>query len=450
MLTLILVLACQESDYAARLGVLNDSIAAERQKAAEGFEKLRAWAMARAEYRKLLRIDPADEKSRRKLQGAEALPTGQPTLSTESAAQAVDLLWSVARVAAPGHAALARWCEEKEMKPEAARHWRLALLYSPVNSDALKALGFLGDGGWAVDPVWKDLKWKDMVSKADPGKEGAERSELEKKWSIKTAKRSTPAMEWEGIDVTQEGLKTLARFGEADVAFMAKLLGVDQPELCVKRFIVMTGQAPYLRYIDDVWEAPASVKELLRATGGAQNVKRKEFILFSERRGDPHLESYVSHSVGEFALAAALGLDDYDASPAWLKEGIGCTCELLFRGRAESSCVALPEGTTTGDLPWQRAATWDNNLRTLVGRGTDSELSELAFVTLNAMKADQRAKSASVVTFLALRWPEGFRALIAEARKNPKDVRAMFEAGLGISVEECDEFWRRWIRSTAK
>ena len=74
-------------------------------------------------------------------------------------------------------------------------------------------------------------------------------------------------------------------------------------------------------------------------------------------------------------------------------------------------------------------------------------MGELAFVELNSMKGDQRAKSASVVTFLALRWPEGFRAIVAGARKNPKDISAQFNTGLGITVEEFDEFWRRWIRA---
>jgi hypothetical protein len=149
-------------------------------------------------------------------------------------------------------------------------------------------------------------------------------------------------------------------------------------------------------------------------------------------------------------LAAALGIEDYDAPPAWLKEGVGCMCEILFRGKAESSCVQLPEGTTSGDVPWRQSATWDAGLRTLVARGKDPDLEELASVALNAMKGDQRAKSASVVTFLTLRWPEGFRALLTEAKKNPRDARGMIQKGLGVSVEELDEFWRRWLQSLGR
>src|SRR6185436_3306600 len=219
---------------------------------------------------------------------------------------------------------------------------------------------------------------------------------------------------------------------------------------CVKRVIVMTGRSHYLRYIDDFWDAEPSVKALVKQTAGSHNVKRKEFVIFTDKRGDPHVESYLAHAAGEFMLAAALGLDDYDAPPAWLKEGIGCMCEILFRGQAVSSCVALPDGTTTGDTPWNQSARWDDGLRNLVLKGKDPELEEIGLVALNAMKGDQRAKSASVVTFLTLRWPEGFRALIAEAKKNPRDVRSMVEKGLGVTVEELDEFWRRWIRSLAK
>ena len=450
MLFLLLASFLQDSEYDSRLASLNESIAAERRHVAGGFEKMRAWTLARAEYQKILKLDPSDDAARSKLQGSGALPATQEKLSLEGASQYADHLARLSKVAAPGHAALAKWCEEKGMAEAARRHWRLALFYSPSHEDAARALGFVGQGGGAVDALWKDLRWQDVLTKADSGKETFTPSDLEKKWGKANAKRATEMLEWEGVDVSHEHLKTLVQFAEADIFFMRKLLDDPKAEPCVKRMILMTGQSHYLRYIDDFWEADPAIKKMLKLTAGAQNVKRREFAIFCDRRGDKHHGSYVSHATGEFMLAAALGIEDYDAPPAWLKEGVGCMCEILFRGKAESSCVQLPEGTTSGDVPWRQSATWDAGLRTLVARGKDPDLEELASVALNAMKGDQRAKSASVVTFLTLRWPEGFRALLTEAKKNPRDARGMIQKGLGVSVEELDEFWRRWLQSLGR
>lgn len=433
------------------LQTLNEEIADERRKAAAEFETMKAWTLARAEYQKILKLDPADDAAIGKLRGGGALPLTQEKLTLEGASRYADLMARIAKVAAPGHAALAKEFAAKGMDDAARRHWRLALLYAPANEDAARALEFVGKGGGAVDALWKDLRWQEALAKADAGKESAKESDLEKKWPNRTTtKRVSESFEWEGVNVAQDHLQRVAQLAEADVAFMRKLLGDDQAMPCVKRVILMTGQSPYLRYIDDFWDSEPSVKALVKQTAGAQNVRRKEFVIFTDKRNDPHHDSYLAHAAGEFMLAAALGLDDYDAPPAWLKEGVGCMCEILFRGKAESSCVALPDGTTTGEAPWRQSNRWDESLRTLVARGSDPELEALGSVTLNAMKGDQRAKSASIVTFLTLRWPEGFRALLVEAKKNPRDVRAMIEKGLGISVEELDEFWRRWIRSLGK
>src|SRR5688572_13047519 len=200
------LLSLQEEDYPARLAALHETLIAERRKAAEEFERMKAWGFARAEYRKILRLDPKDDAARGRLEGGGALPTANERLSPENQTKAADLMWALGRAAAPAHAALAKWCASRERAAEAAHHWRLALLFSPVHGEALKALDFQGEGAAAVDPLWKDVKWKDLVAKADGGKVSTEESDLEKKWSVKNTLRATPSLRWEGVNVSQAHL----------------------------------------------------------------------------------------------------------------------------------------------------------------------------------------------------------------------------------------------------
>jgi hypothetical protein len=433
--------------YADRLRELNEAIVAERHKAAEGLEAIQAWRWARAEYRKIARLDPNDAGAKRKLDGAEALPADNAKTTAESAARYAQLLADVGKVAADGHAALAQWCAANGHATEASRHWRLALFYTPLRDEALGALGFVGSGAAAVDPAWKGIKWKDLLTKADAGSEGGGASDLETKWKVKPTKRTSPSFAWEGYDVDADHLKRLARQAEASVAFMRIALGDTAAKPCVGRIVVMTGQGRFHRYIDDFVTADDRKKKLLKKTGGLENLDRDEWVQFAFDTGSDWHDHVVAHSVGEFVLASALGKKDYDDMPAWIKEAVGCLCDLLFRGSVKASCIEVPTGTGSGDVPWTDATRWDEGLKGLMQRGRDPELGDVLAVTLNAMKGDQRAKAASVVRMLMLRWPEGFRAIVAELRKNAADSRGAVEAALGIPIEELDEFWRRWLRA---
>jgi len=447
MILLVALLSLQDSDYSRRLGELHHTLAEERRKIAEALEGMKAWGLARAEYQKLLRVEADDDEAKKKLRGEEAIPLQNERLTSETRARAAELLSEFARVASSACADLARWCDGHGMHEEALSQWRFALFYSPTHGEALRTLGFWGVGAAAVDPLWKDVKWKELISKADAGSVTTEMTEIEKKWSVKNNCRFTPSMQWEGVNVSQARLTTLAKLGEAELLFMRKLLGEEKLGFCVDRIVVMTGHESFVKYVEDFFSGPKSSKDLLKIMSGTENVLRREFAMCVPEGDSKIADSYISHSIPEFALAATLGIDDYDKTPAWLKEGIGCTAELLFRDCAEASCIAMPESTMTGGIPWSLSDRWNDNLGNLVAQGKDCPMGDLACVDLNAMKGDQRAKSASVVTFLALRWPQGFRGLIAEARKNPKDVSAQFGSGLGLSTEEFDEFWRRWVRA---
>ncbi len=415
---------------------LDETIAIERRKMAITLEEMRAWGWARLEYRKLLRLAPKDEVAQRKLVGTEAIALTNEKTTPELVSKYVSMLAEIARIAADGHAALAKSGDDAE------RHWRLALLYAPAREDALAALKFAGGS----DPIWKDVRWKDLLAKADSGTPVDEKSDLETKWSIKTTKRDAPSLAWEGVDVEQDHLRRLARQAEASASLLRIALGDAELKPCVKRIVVMTGKAPYSRYIDDFVVADDAVKKLLKKTGGLQNIQRDEFVEFAFDKGSDWHDHNIAHAVGEFVLASALGKRDYDDMPAWLKEGVGCLCDILFRGSVKASCVEVPTGTGAGDVPWTDSTRWDENLKGLVAKGRDPELTDVFAVTLNAMKGDHRAKAASVVRMLILRWPAGFRAIVAGVRKEGAMSRGAFEAALGITIEELDEFWRRWLR----
>ena len=281
----------------------------------------------------------------------------------------------------------------------------------------------------------------------EEGKESTDASDLETKWREKHAKRQGPTFAWEGVDVTTDHLKALSRQAEASVWLMRKLLGDEKAMPCVKKIIAMTDKTPYHRYIDDFVEAPADTIKLLKKTGGTQNLKREEFAQFAWTKGANWHDHVVAHSVAEFMLAPALDLKDYDAPPAWLKESVGCFVEYLFRGSVKASCITIPSGTGAGDVTWDEASKWDASLQSLVARGRDPSMLEVVSVTLNAMNGAHRAKAASVIRFLALRRPGWFRDVVASLKKNPKDPKAALESGLGLTLDELDEFWRRWIRA---
>ncbi len=446
MILLFAALLAQGTDYDAKLGELNDAIVTERRKAAEALEKMRAWDWARAEYRKILRVYPSDGAAAAKLEtGGMAVQKERP--DSAAADRYAQLLGDIAKVAAARHVELARWCDEQKKTAAAGRHWELALAFDPINADAAAALGFAGRGGVAVDATWKDINWIEVLRKSDEGKESTDASDLEAKWRQKHPKRQGPTFAWEGVEVSADHLKSLSRQAEASVWLMRKLLGDEKAMPCVKKIIVMTGKEPYHRYIDDFIEAPPDTIKLLKKTGGTQNLKREEFAQFAWSKGANWHDHVVAHSVAEYMLAPALDLKDYDAPPAWLKEGVGCFVEYLFRGSIKASCVTVPTGTGAGDVPWDDASNWDSNLKGLVARGRDPSMVDVVSVTLNAMSGAQRAKAASVVRFLALRRPSWFRDVVAALKKNPKDPKAALESGLGLTLDELDEFWRRWIRA---
>jgi hypothetical protein len=446
MILLFLLLVGQD-DYDTRLRALNEAVALERQKVAEGMEKARAFDWARAEYRKILRADPNDAGAKRKLEGAEALPPQKEKPDSSTASRYTELLGEVARAASTRHAALARWCAEQGRTASTRRHWELALLFDPVHEEALAALGMAGKGAGAVDPLWKDVKWIDVLKKADEGREVAEGSDLEAKWRGKHAKRQGPSFAWEGVDVSGDHLKALSRQAEASAWLLRTLAGDEKLAPCLKKIIVMTGKENYHRYLDDFITAPPETIKLLKKTGGTQNIPREEFAQFAFTRGANWHDHVVAHSVAEYFLASMLDLKDYDAPPAWLKEGTGCFVEYLFRGSVKASCITVPSGTGSGDVPWDDGANWTSNLKGLAEKGRDPSMIDVFSVTLNAMTPAQRAKSASLVRFLALRWPAWFRDAVAAIRKNPKDARAAVESSLGLTLDELDEFWRRWLRA---
>jgi hypothetical protein len=446
MILLLVPLLLQEADYDARLRELTDAVVAERTKAAEACEKMRATDWARAEYRKILRADPNDALAKRKLEGAEALPAQKEKPDATAAERYHQLMGAIAKVAADRHASLARWCDEQKKTAAAARHWELALMFEPGHEDAIAALGLSGRGAAAVDAIWKDAKFVEILRKADEGKESKDATDLEGKWKGKHAKRVGPTFAWEGVDVSTEHLKALSRQAEAVAWFMRTLLGDEKAAPCVKKLVIMTGKEPYHRYIDDFIEAPPETIKLLKKTGGTQHIKREEFVQFAWTKGANWHDHVVAHSVAEFFLAPAVGQQDYDAPPAWFKEGVGCFVEHLFRGTVKASCVNIPSGTGTGDVPWDDSSNWDSNLKGQVNRGRDPALVDVISVTLNAITGAQRAKAASVVKFLAMRRPGWFRDVVAAYKKGAKDPRAALESALGLSLDEVDEFWRRWIR----
>ncbi|HEU4338557.1 MAG TPA: hypothetical protein VFS19_00695, partial [Planctomycetota bacterium] len=69
-LALVLLLAAQEGDPDWQI---HHEIAAERMKTAAEFEKQKQFAWARAEYAKVLRLQPDHEEARAKLEGATAI-----------------------------------------------------------------------------------------------------------------------------------------------------------------------------------------------------------------------------------------------------------------------------------------------------------------------------------------------------------------------------------------
>src|SRR5262245_55922022 len=173
-------------------------MAAERLRAADRFEELKAWGHARAEYAKLQRLNPGSAAAREALDRTPA-----PNEKAVTGAKLIEILGTVAKVAAAKHADLARWCARNGRAAKGLDHWETVLLYVPGDKDALEALGLVGKGHAAVHGAWKGVDWSDHLCKADGGKPLDVETDVERKWDVKTETRQSATLRWEGIGVSQ-------------------------------------------------------------------------------------------------------------------------------------------------------------------------------------------------------------------------------------------------------
>jgi hypothetical protein len=436
----LLALIVAQATYEERARAADALIAEERLRIAAEFESMKAWAWARAEYRKILRLAPDSDVSR-KFSSSEGIPLGNakgvPTQRYH------DLMGEVSKVAAAKHSELARWCEENGHPEQATAHWRWTLLHSPGHVDAIAALGLVGSGASARDAIWKDAPWKRPLEKADAGEPVEEEGALEAAWKVKTLKRKSGELEWEALGLSDEHLMRVVRQANAVLDFMRLALGDNAQLPHPTRYVLLADKARYRAYVDEFTDKDEGEKARLRSSGYFYNSSRLEQVQRGDEADDRHEHLAVS-TMGQRTLWRFVG-----RWPAhWFAEATGNTCEILFRGKSEIFSSLPPTGTGTGDSEhknWEDSSKWDAQLRTVVTRRIDPSMEEIVGIQLNAMRPVHAAKGASVVRFLMLRRPSLYRSLAESFRTTSDTPRAGVEKALGFTLEELDEFWRRWI-----
>ena len=239
---------------------IHEEIAAERMKAAAEFEKAKQFAWARAEYLKVLRLEPDHKEAKEKLAAA---PRSNQGKGAGLPARREELLQSIATKAALKFRLKARALAEEKRDVEANKAWRWALLYAPGDPDARKALRMSGKGAEALDSIWGEGKWGEMLSKAGAGQNYTGPSHIEQKWGGTNLKRLTDGLVLESVGVTTDRFTELARISNATVAFMRTALGNPAGRPRANRYVMLVGEERYHRYIDDfIREKPEEKKRL--------------------------------------------------------------------------------------------------------------------------------------------------------------------------------------------
>jgi hypothetical protein len=418
---------------------IHEEIAGERMKVAAELEKMKQFVWARAEYIKVLRLDPERAEAKAKIKGPAAIPRSNQGKGATLPAKREDLLQSLAAKAAAKYRVKAKALTEEKRELEARMAWRWVLLYAPADPDARRALKLTGKGADALDPAWGEGKWEEMLSKADAGKASADLSHIDRKWGGKNAKRVTENLAIEGVGISAERVTQLARTGECVLAFMRVALGDPTAAPHVKRIVFINGEEAYHRYIDDFVTEKQDAKDRHKATGGFTNFQQREHVMWCHPKGDDWLDVILPHKMAEFMLHT------YHAT--WLHEGTGLFATQLFMNKTGGGCMTLREGTDASTGEWSDPKKADLFLRDKVLAGTDDDIEVMLNATLVTMTSSQLAKSMSLMKFLILRHPQVFRAVVRVYREEVTKPREVLEKALGFTLEELDEFWRRWYLS---
>lgn len=412
---------------------IHEEIAAERMKAAAEFERAKQFAWARAEYLKVLRLEPDHKEAKEKL---TAPPRSNQGKGAGLPAKREELLQSIANKAALKFRLKAKGLAEDENVVEARKAWGWVSLYAPGDPDARRALKISGKGADALDSIWGDGKWEEMLSKAGTGVDHKGFSHIEKKWGGTNPKLLTDNLVLEGVGLSAERLKNLARITEATVGFMRIALGNPIAKPRFHRFVFLVGEERYFRYIDDFCRETPEDKKRLKQVGGTHNPVFNEEVTWCYPRGEDWFEQVACHKVTEHLNAGWAG--------DWLHEGVGLLATQLLLKKVEMVCITAREGTDASKGPWSDPNHVDTKLREKVLTGTDDDLGMILNATLLTMTPSQLSKSLSLVRFLVLRQPLLFRAIVSAYSAEVKDPRKEVEKALGFSLEELDEFWRRW------
>lgn len=415
---------------------IHEEIAAERMKVAAELEKLKQFAWARAEYLKVLRLNPDQAEAKARLDGPSAVSRSNQGKSTTLPGKREELLQSVANKAASRFRIRAKELADEKRELEAQGAWRWVLLYAPADPDARRALKMRGKGADALDPVWGEGRWEDLIAKADPGKPSTELSHIDRKWGRKDPKQATANLVLEGVGIPADRLARLGRIAEGTIAFMRLALGDPLAQPNVERVVFISGKENYVRYIDDFIEDKPDRKQKLKATGGTHNERFKEFVKWCYPKSADWLEITLPHKVTECM---------YPRLPAtWLYEGTANFVTYLFNEKGGGTCIDLKEGTDASSGDWSQSTKVDLHLRDKVMSGKDDDIELLLNVTLLTLTPSQLAKCMSLSKFLILRHPQLFRSVVRVYLEEVTIPRQAIEKALGFTLEELDEFWRRW------
>jgi hypothetical protein len=128
-------------------------------------------------------------------------------------------------------------------------------------------------------------------------------------------------------------------------------------------------------------------------------------------------------------------------SPWWLAAGTANACDILFYPWE-------PPGKAPGDVTrkdWTNSGRWDAFLPIAVLMANDPSMDALTTLPVKDASMIAISKADSLARFLMIRYPSLYRSLAASFREKSDTPRAGIEQALGFTLEELDEFWRRWI-----
>lgn len=450
-----------QEEYQDRLAGLNRQLAEELYKVADYLRSVKMHTMARAEFNKVLGLNPDHEGARKALcyrrdeQGQwEIDPDGKPQLGDHASPDerlkirvAYDKkMETLGKTIGGKWSGIGDFCAANQMAAEAEKAWKAAIEYDPMNSNARKKLKHERqgkDGPWLPPfeaKIRKELRedWK----KVDGGAVYTDATKFENDLGLKHVKRRSKNFSMETAALDAEKIKLELQHAEHAYAVFLKYFNQSNLLAQAINFVVVKDRATHEKYVDRYHQGPPAKKEQARKSTGMGGFPDMEWTL-----GDrPNVHDWVVHMTTQRCSDALSGGERH-----WLHEGLAYHFTKTMLGTAGTLCVDLA-GTGPGSdgKNYQDPENWPIVIRTWIREGKDPSILEVVKATnLAELNGAETVKGWSLIDFLVTEHREKFIEFMQKLRgqKQDEDEKVLREV-FGWSWDDLDAKWKVYARSS--